>query len=259
MQSKDYRLRELFGPSDGRSLIVDTSAGLSLGALAGLERFNEAVSPILPMADGIVTSPGQSRQMSGRKKTDAALLVRGDWTNALRDEGFVLPAEVIQHIPLLSPQHALDLGASALVIHFLLGYEEMIEAECLRMTVQLAIEGSKKAMPLIVDLQPLGPRVVLRSKAIELGVSFALEGGVDGVAIPWPGEESFKTVMTMAAEAPVWVKLTISDSTIEQLRNALDVGAVGPWFNEQLFAQVDPGAFLAKVWDVVHPPSTSAM
>ena len=42
-------------------------------------------------------------------------------------------------------------------------------------------------MPLIVDVQPIGPRVVLMNKAIELGVSYALEGGADGIMIPWPG------------------------------------------------------------------------
>ena len=61
-------------------------------------------------------------------------------------------------------------------------------------------------MPLIVNVHPIGPRVVLRSKAIELGVSYALEGGADGVAIPWPGGASFVDIQTMAAEVPVWVK-----------------------------------------------------
>ena len=58
MSSKQYRLQELVNPSSGLSLVVDTSNGLSLGALPGLENFEEAVSPVLPWADGIVTSPG---------------------------------------------------------------------------------------------------------------------------------------------------------------------------------------------------------
>ena len=43
MTSKDYRLREFLPPGDGRSLIVDTSAGLWQGPLPGLEHFAEAV------------------------------------------------------------------------------------------------------------------------------------------------------------------------------------------------------------------------
>jgi len=45
--SKTYRLREFVRPTDGRSLVVDASAGLSLGPLPGLERFEAAVRPVL--------------------------------------------------------------------------------------------------------------------------------------------------------------------------------------------------------------------
>ena len=41
MQSKMYRLREFIDPRDEHSLIVDASAGLSLGPLPGLEKFSE--------------------------------------------------------------------------------------------------------------------------------------------------------------------------------------------------------------------------
>jgi DhnA family fructose-bisphosphate aldolase class Ia len=127
------------------------------------------------------------------------------------------------------------------------------------MTVQLAIEGNKVGIPLIVDLQLLGPRIVLRSKAIELGVSFALEGSADGIAIPWPGEESFKTVVRMAAEVPVWVKVSPYEKMIEELNAALDLGAVGPWFNERLFSKADPGAILVETKEVVHASALDAV
>ena len=66
MNNKAYRLNDLFNPSDGRSLVVDTSGGLVLGALPGLEHFSEAVRPLLPLIDGIVTSPGQSCNLGAR-------------------------------------------------------------------------------------------------------------------------------------------------------------------------------------------------
>jgi len=95
MDNKQYRLRELLNPADGRSLIVDTSNGLVLGALPGLEHFTETVGPLLPLLDGIVTSPGQARNLGARTRREAALLVRADWTNALRGADFVLPPENI--------------------------------------------------------------------------------------------------------------------------------------------------------------------
>jgi DhnA family fructose-bisphosphate aldolase class Ia len=258
MDSKMYRLREFINPADGCSLILDTSAGLSLGPLPGLEHFSAAVGPVLSLVDGLITSPGQASKLAGRTRQDTALLVRADWTNALRGPDFVLPPEMISHIPLLAPQEALDLGASALVVYFLLGHEEHIEAGCLRTMVQLAIMGRQVAMPLVVDVQPIGPRVVLRNKAIELGVSYALEGGADGVVVPWPGRASFETIRTMAAERPVWIKPKTLEGAKAELAEALEVGATGLWLGAEVFAQPDPAAILQTFAIQVHRPISAA-
>jgi DhnA family fructose-bisphosphate aldolase class Ia len=239
-------------------LIVETSGGLSLGPLPGLENFAAGVRPILPLVDGVVCSPGQARKLSGRTRRDAALLLRADWTNALRDPDFVLPPETISHLPLISPESALDLGASALVLYFLLGYAEEIEAGCLRRTVQTALAGAAVGMPLIVDVQPLGPRVVLHKKAIELGVSYAMEAGADGVAIPWPGQDSFKTIITMAAEVPVWVKPSALEEAQAEFSQALELGGTGVWLHEGVFARPEPVEFIHSFDTGIQPRSRVA-
>ena len=113
MDNKQYRFNDLFNPIDSRSLVVDTSSGLVLGALAGLERFDDAVQPLLSYIDGVVTSPGQARNLGTRTQQQAGLIVRADWTNALRGDDFVLPPENIVYLPLLEPDDALDLGFGA--------------------------------------------------------------------------------------------------------------------------------------------------
>lgn len=253
MSSKSYRLREFINPVDRHSLIVETSGGLSLGPLPGLEHYSKAVTPILPKVDGVVTSPGQARKLSGRTRQDAALLVRADWTNALRAPGFVLPPETIRHVPLLAPEDALGLGASALVQSFLLGHEEEIEAGCLRLAVQAAIEGSRIGMPLLVDVSPIGPRVVFYRKAIELGVSYALESGADGVAIPWPGGESFETILRMAAGTPTWIKPSSLGQAGEELASALQLGGTGLWLAEEIFSRPAMGELLDAFRLQLHP------
>lgn len=252
MESKTYRLREFINAVDGHSLVIDTSAGLSLGALAGLEYFSEAVKPVLPLVDGLVASPGMAGRLTGRTRREAALLVRADWTNAMRKPDFVLPPETINHLTLLEPSDALDLGASAIVLYFLLGHEEQIEASCLHTTVQFALQGSQVGMPLLIDVQPIGPRVVLRSKAIALGVSYALEGGADGIVIPWPGQETLQTVLTMAAEVPVWVKPDELDQAERVLAEALTFGAAGLWLDERVFAQPDPPGIISDLAAQLH-------
>ena len=251
MDNKAYRLREFIKPSDGHSLVLDTSAGLSLGVLPGLENFSKAVFPMLSQVDGVVASPGQSRRLLGRTHDQAAVLVRADWTNALRGPDFVLHPESTSLIPLIEPVDALDLGTSGLVMSFLLGYEEQIEADCLRVTVQLSLQGSQAGVPIISDIRPTGLRVVLRAKAIELGVSYALESGVDGIALPWPGQHSFETIVTMASGIPLWIKPTEIQGGSE-LEAALDLGAAGFWLDDRLFAEPDPIALVAGFYNQVH-------
>ena len=253
MESKIYRIKEFFNPADQRSLIVDTSAGLSLGPLPGLESFKQAVKPILHLVDGVVTSPGQAQVLSERTHQDAALLVRADWTNALRGPEFVLPPERIEHISLMNASQALELGASALVLYFLLGHEEQIEAGCLKRTVQLAIEGSQIGLPLIIDVQPIGDRVVLQSKAVELGASYGLEGGADGIVIPWPGVESFRIIIKMTAGMPVWVKPRTLEGVQNEFGEALKLGAAGLWLDEKLFAHPDVKGRIKSFRSQIHP------
>ena len=252
MSGKIYRLREFIDPQDNHSLVVDSSAGLEMGPLPGLEQYPEAVTGILPFIDGLVSSPGQARRLPQRNRGDAALLVRGDWSNALRGPDFVLPQETVHHLPILTPQDALDLGASALVLNFFLGHEEEIEAGSLRRTVQSALEGARLGMPLIVDVQPVGPRVVHFNKAVELGVSYAIEGGADGVAVPWPGEDSFRTIRHMAGDLPVWVKANRIENADELSPHVLDLGGTGLWLGEWVFAQPDPGESLRRLQAKLH-------
>lgn len=257
MTSKSYRVKKFFNTDNNRSLIVDTSAGLSLGPLPGLEILKESVTPLLPLVDGIITSPGQSRLFVDRTHEDAALLVRADWTNALRMEDFVLPHETIHHITVLDPKHALDLGASAIVLYFLLGHEEIIEADCLKKSVQFAIQGSQTGLPLLLDLQPIGDRIVLRNKAIELGVSYALEAGADGIAIPWPGEESFELIIKMAAGMPVWLKLSDFHGDLATTSISLELGGSGIWLDEKIFGQTDMLDIVQSIAQIIHPNNTT--
>jgi 3-hydroxy-5-phosphonooxypentane-2,4-dione thiolase len=252
MNSKRYRMSDLLNPADGRSLVVDTSKGLVLGPLPGLEHFEESARPLLPLLEGIVTSPGQARKLGSRTRHEAALLIRADWTNTLRGEDFVLPPETNQYIPLLDPSDALDLGANALVMYFILGHEEEIETKCLKQLVNLALEGRNLGMPLLVDVQPIGPRVVLMNKAIELGVSYAIEGGTDGIAVSWPGAQSFKTIQAMCYDLPVWVKPGSLELDTPELDEALQLGAAGFWLDERIFAVDDPATVLQALKAKVH-------
>jgi DhnA family fructose-bisphosphate aldolase class Ia len=237
MDGKLYRLRDIVRPEDGRTFIVDVSGGLVLGALPGLEDFAEATRPLLPVVDGLVCSPGQLRRIANRTRGEASLLVRMDWTNTLRGADFVLPLTTPYRVPMLTAQDAADVGATGMVCSFLLGYEEAIEAASLKTTVQWAMDGNALGLPLIVDVRVTGPRVAIRDKAIELGVSYALEGGADVIVVPYPGKKSLENIAAFAS-VPWLVKPSRMDAerASSELAEALGLGSAGLWLEHGVFA-----------------------
>jgi len=248
MNSLDYRLKE-FIPDTGRhALLLDASAGLSLGALPGLEDFSTALQHVLPHLDGLVCSPGHLRRLGNRTRTDAALLVRVDWTNTLRGAAFPLPPDTATRVSILEADDALELGASGMVLSFLLGYEEAVEAACLKATVQLALEGKDLELPLLVEVCPSGPRVTMPGKAVELGASYALESGADVIIVPHPGPDSLKTVAAMLS-VPWLLKPTSAKSYAGEWETALGLGAAGLWLDH---TWLEPAMPLAELAERVH-------
>lgn len=250
MNGMTHRLQN-FLQMERRCLLLDASAGLSLGALPGLENFSAAIQPILPLADGVVCSPGQISKLGSLQKTDAGLLVRMDWNNTLRRTGFVFPAALPQRVPLLTVQDALDLGAVGMVSTFLLGYEEEIEAACLRSTVQLALEGKAAGIPLVVEIQSTGERVSLPGKAVELGASYALEGGADVIVISYPGLKSLETIGQFVS-VPWLLKPTNLDQAQRELQEALEHGAAGLWLDHVVFAGGNAAAVVLTFRQMLH-------
>jgi DhnA family fructose-bisphosphate aldolase class Ia len=246
MQGIDYRIKEFLPGSP--ALLVDVSASLSLGALPGLEDFEQAIRPILPEVEGVICSPGQLRRLERRTREEAALLVRMDWTNTLRGEDFPLPPEKDIHLTLLEAGDALALGAAGMVTTFLLGYEETIEAGCQKTAVQLALEGKKLGLPLLVEVRTSGPRVSLPGKAVELGASYALECAADVIVIPHPGQASLQAIASMLS-VPWLVKPTSAKTAFSEWEQARELGAAGLWLDHHWLA---PGMPLDQVANHLH-------
>jgi DhnA family fructose-bisphosphate aldolase class Ia len=250
-----FRMNEFIDKSDQRSLIIDTSAGMALGPLPGLEDYSQAVRPLLSLADGVVCSPGQMRRLTNATRQDAGLLMRMDWTNTMRSADFVLPPEHARNFSIFSAQDALDFGATGMVISFLLGYEEEIEAACLKATVTLGLAGKDLGLPLVVEVRTSGPRVSLPGKAVELGASYALEGGADVIVVPYPGSASLKTIAEMVS-VPWLVKPAGLEQAAEQMAEAITNGAAGVWLDHTLFVQPDPAAVLTMLGNQLHRVQT---
>jgi len=77
--------------------------------------------------------------------------------------------------------------------------------------------------------------------------------GADGVAVPWPGEESFQSIIAMAAGMPIWLKPSKLPEQDDELEQVLDLGGIGLWLNDQLFAAEDPIRRLETINSQIHP------
>lgn len=246
MQGTKFRRNEFIGSADQRGLILDTSAGLSLGVLPGLAHFAEDARPFLRLVSGLVCSPGQIGRLHSLGKQEAGLLVRMDWNNTLRGPDFTLPPTTPQHKVILSAADALNLGACGMVTTILLGYEEEIEAASIRSTVQLALAGMSLGLPLVAEVRPSGPRVSLYGKAVELGASYALESGAEVIVVPHPGAVSLATLGKFIS-VPWLVKPTNLQAAQAELAEVLAAGAAGLWLEHTVFSLPDAAGYLADL------------
>ncbi len=239
MEKHNNHLKDFPFGSDHPVTLLDTSGGLSLGALPGLEEFGQAIPKILPGLDGLICSPGQLRRLSSTTVSGTKLFVRMDWTNILRDANFPLPPHTPVHLSILDPQDAVALAASGMVVDLLLGYEDAIEAHCLKLIVQLALAGRELELPLIVEVRTSGPNVAAMDKAIELGASLAQEGGADTIIVSNPGLDSLKNIAAMLT-VPWLLKPSSAKTDLTDCEAAFDLGAAGIWLDHTWLATYLP-------------------
>lgn len=240
----EHRLHSFYRTGERPCLLADASAGVALGPLPGLENFPHAAQRVLPLLDGLVCSPGQVNRLNPLPRQDGGLLVRMDWSNTLRGPDFILAPHSPRQVGLGTAEDALAIGADGMVSTLLLGYEAELEAASVRATVQLAMEGRRLGLPLVAEVRADGPRVALPGKAVELGASYALEGGAEMIVVPFPGEDSLKTLGEFVS-VPWLVKPSSLERMADEWALALRYGAAGGWLDSALFAQPDPGEWIA--------------
>jgi DhnA family fructose-bisphosphate aldolase class Ia len=204
--------RAEFWQEGQKSVLTDVSLPGALGPMPGLEVPTEAVSTLAPLVDGLIVNPGLAEAQAGAfvGKLGAAPLVRLDWTNAHRPADFVLAPRQIHRVSLGTAEDAVQMGACAAVVSFILGYDEDFEARNVQSISLLARECERFSLPLLAEVRPTGPKVepAKFDGAVELGVSFMVEGGADAVSIPLPSEEALGMILEFS---PVPTFLQMND------------------------------------------------
>jgi hypothetical protein len=81
--------------------------------------------------------------------------------------------------------------------------------------------------------------VSISHKAIELGASYALEGGADAIVVPHPGRKSLETIAAMVS-VPWLIKPSHFENAPAELTEAIELGGAGLWFDHAVFALSNP-------------------
>lgn len=209
---KELRMAEWFHAGHGGAVLVDMSVSGAEGAVSGLEDPAGAVGEVGPTATGLILNPGMMERLASQRqlpgKRGAAPLVRVDWTNALRPEGFLAPPRHVRRVMISSAEDALDLGADAIVTYILLGFDEDFEAENIQSFAFLARECSRLGLPLAADIHAAGPKVGKANfaDAVKLGAAQAVEGGADAFIMPYPGEDALAMIRRFSP-VPVFLRV----------------------------------------------------
>jgi DhnA family fructose-bisphosphate aldolase class Ia len=198
--AKTYRICEIL--RHDLSVWVDTTIASSVGAPVGLEDIETALERVRG-SDAVVVNPGPAERFAGRfgGRGCPGLVMRLDWTNVFRGASHPTPCQEPVYCLIAQPAEALTLGASAVMVTLLLGFDEPFEAENVRHVARFARQASKENVPIAIDVRPLGPRVSdedLADTAL-LGASMALEFGADIIVIPYPGEDALHTAASFVS------------------------------------------------------------
>jgi len=198
--AKTYRICEIL--RHDLSVWIDTTVASSIGPPVGLEDLGAALERVRG-SDAAVLNPGPAERFAGKfgGPHRPGLVMRLDWTNVFRGASHPTPCQEPMYCPIAEPDEALTLGASAVMVTLLLGFDEMFEAENVRHVARFARQASKESVPTAIDVRPLGPRVSDENMAdtILLGASMALEFGADIIVLPYPGEAALNTAASFVS------------------------------------------------------------
>ncbi len=249
---KDLRLSKILDPDAPPAVIAKADQGLALGPVQGLEDMASGLKRLVSAGvDGVIVSPGQVGRHVDlfRGKRAPALLVRCDWTNAGRREGFPLPMKDMAHVPVSGARHAAFLGAHAAVATFYVGYkDDRDEADNLEALSTLAAECFEYGLPFLAEAIPFGERITEHNyvDSAKMACRMSLEAGADGVIVPYTRTtQAMSEVVEASGKAPVLL-LVGEDVGLGEVRSSSKAGVSGVVLEEH-FLRTDVCAAVTEI------------
>ncbi|MEV7780179.1 3-hydroxy-5-phosphonooxypentane-2,4-dione thiolase [Kitasatospora sp. NPDC088351] len=236
------RLSRIFRRDTGRTVMLAFDHGYFLGPMAGLERLDTNIAPLVPDADAIMMTRGALRT-SIPSHSEAGIVLRASGgPSVLRDLSD-------EHIA-LDMEDAVRLNAAAVATQVFIGAEH--ESRSVRNLAALVDAGQRHGIA-VLGVTAVGKDMVRDARYFRLATRISAEMGAHVVKTYYV-EQGFETV-TAACPVPIIVaggkKLPELDALTMAYRSVQE-GAAGVDMGRNIFQSEHPAAMLAAVRAVVH-------
>jgi DhnA family fructose-bisphosphate aldolase class Ia len=157
---------------------------------------------------------------------------------------------------IMSPEHAVRLGADGIAVNLILGTSGRFFVDNKAGIALLADEAHKTGIFLIVEVVDWGPlaKPETRVDMLTVGVRVAAELGADAVKVPYLGAVADMAALVDVCPVPVLAlggPPVEEDVLLESTRGALQAGAKGLVYGRNVWQAPDPVARVARLLDVV--------
>jgi DhnA family fructose-bisphosphate aldolase class Ia len=257
------RLARLFGRRNGRAFVVAFDHGARRGAVKGSEDAGQTLSRIVACKpDGLFITKGLLHRFGELFAVPGAPLaiVRGDtWVIdefAGMELNGVLGYGAEQSRIIMTPEHAVRLGADAIAVNLILGTSGRFFIDNKAGIARLADEAHKTGIFLVVEVVDWGPLAKPETRAVMLtvGARVAAELGADVVKVPYVGSVDEMRQLVSVCPVPVLAlggPPVDEEVLLETTRRALDAGAQGIVYGRNVWQAPDPTERVARLLSIV--------
>lgn len=260
---KQIKLNRIF--RDGLAVCIAVDHGFMSDPTENIRKIKTIIQQVTDGGvDGILISYGQALMLKDifTHKDSPALLLRVDWMNALRlgkaNTSNAIPCASLKHTMIISVQDAIKLGADAITVYYVIGYDEKIEREQMNHCALLAEQCFRYGLPLVIEPMIIGGKVNGSYDAEMLidAARIAQELGADLLKIPYTGDMGTFKELCEGIDIPLLVlggaKSKREEDGYEIIHEALQAGASGVVFGRKVTTSKNPKKFVENIVDLVH-------
>ncbi|MBT7171090.1 MAG: 3-hydroxy-5-phosphonooxypentane-2,4-dione thiolase [Phycisphaerales bacterium] len=236
------RLRRIFNPVSGNTVMLAFDHGYIMGPTSGLERMDLTIVPLIDYADCIMCTRGTLRQVVPPTSNKPVALRVSAGTTILTD---------LNNECLIDMEEAIRLNASIMAPMVAIGSPEF-EGLTIRNLTRLVDMGNKYGIP-VLGVTAVGKDLVRDSRYISMASRVLAENGAH-VVKTYFCEEGFEKVVA-ACPVPIVIaggkKLPEAEALGVAYR-AIQAGAAGVDMGRNVFQSECPAAMIQAVGAVVH-------